>query len=53
MYQYSLLSNVDIAIEAVFEDMETKKQVFRQLDAVCKPTAILSSNTSALNVDEV
>lgn len=40
-----------IVVEAVFEDLETKKQVFAQLDAVAKPGAILATNTSTLNVD--
>lgn len=50
---YAGLSNADLVIEAVFEDMDVKKQVFTQLDAVCKPGAILASNTSYLNVDEI
>lgn len=40
--------DVDIAIEAVFEDLKVKQDVFRKLDAILKPTAILASNTSAL-----
>jgi 3-hydroxyacyl-CoA dehydrogenase len=47
------LQNVDLAIEAVFEDMAIKKEVFAKLDAVCKPGAILASNTSYLNIDEI
>ena len=43
----------DIVIEAVFEDMELKKSIFRELDELCKPGAILASNTSALDVDEI
>jgi 3-hydroxyacyl-CoA dehydrogenase len=43
----------DLVIEAVFEDMELKKQVFAKLDEVCKPEAILASNTSYLNIDEI
>jgi 3-hydroxyacyl-CoA dehydrogenase len=50
---YAGLSDADLVIEAVFEDMDVKKQVFTQLDAVCKPGAILASNTSYLNVDEI
>jgi 3-hydroxyacyl-CoA dehydrogenase len=38
-------------IEAVFENMDVKKQVFKTLDEVCKPGAILASNTSYLNLD--
>jgi len=44
---------VDLVIEAVFESMEVKETVFRTLDAVCKPGAILASNTSALNLDAI
>ncbi len=42
-----------IVIEAVFEGMALKKEVFRELDRVCKPGAILASNTSTLNIDEI
>lgn len=44
---------VDMVVEAVFEGMELKKQVFAELDHVCKRGAILASNTSTLNVDEI
>jgi 3-hydroxybutyryl-CoA dehydrogenase len=40
----------DLAIEAVFEDLEAKKNVFKELDAVCPPHALLASNTSALPI---
>ncbi|MBE1283873.1 MAG: FAD-dependent oxidoreductase [Rhodobacteraceae bacterium] len=50
---YEALSEVDLVIEAVFEDMEVKKQVFKKLDIVCKPGAILASNTSYLDVNEI
>ncbi|MGI9643677.1 MAG: 3-hydroxyacyl-CoA dehydrogenase NAD-binding domain-containing protein [Ilumatobacteraceae bacterium] len=43
----------DIVIEAVFENMDLKKSVFTDLDRICKPGAILASNTSALNIDEI
>lgn len=43
----------DIAIEAVFEDLDTKKRVFTQLDQVAKPGAILATNTSTLDVDAI
>ena len=46
-------SDADIVIEAVFEGMALKKEVFAELDRVCKPGAILASNTSTLNVDEI
>ncbi len=50
---YAQLQDVDLVIEAVFESMEVKKQVFEKLDAVVKQGAILASNTSALNLDEI
>jgi 3-hydroxyacyl-CoA dehydrogenase len=40
-------------VEAVFEGMALKKSVFADLDRVCKPGAILASNTSTLNIDEI
>jgi 3-hydroxyacyl-CoA dehydrogenase len=51
--QYEALGAADIVIEAVFEDMQAKKQVFARLDAVCAPTAILASNTSSLDIDTI
>ncbi len=50
---YQAIANADLVIEAVFETMAVKKEVFENLDAVCKPGAILASNTSSLNVDEI
>jgi 3-hydroxyacyl-CoA dehydrogenase len=50
---YQALAGVDLVIEAVFEDMEIKKAVFEQLDKVCKPGAILASNTSTLDLDAI
>ncbi len=50
---YDALSNVDLVIEAVFEDMTVKKAVFAELDRVCKPGAILATNTSYLDIDEI
>ncbi|TDK26317.1 3-hydroxyacyl-CoA dehydrogenase [Luteimonas aestuarii] len=47
------LARVDLVIEAVFEDMALKKTVFADLDARCRPDAILASNTSTLDVDEI
>jgi 3-hydroxyacyl-CoA dehydrogenase len=46
-------SAVDMVIEAVFEGMALKKEVFGQLDRICKPGAILASNTSTLSIDEI
>lgn len=50
---YAALSEADLVIEAVFEDMEVKKQVFTKLDAVCKPGAVLASNTSYLDINQI
>jgi 3-hydroxyacyl-CoA dehydrogenase len=50
---YDDFAQVDIVIEAVFEGMVLKKQVFAELDRICKPGAILASNTSTLNIDEI
>jgi 3-hydroxyacyl-CoA dehydrogenase len=48
---YDELADADIAIEAVFEEMDVKRPVFRALDAVMKPGALILSNTSALDID--
>jgi len=50
---YADLAQADIVIEAVFEDMAVKEQVFRRLDEVMKPGAILATNTSTLDVDRI
>jgi 3-hydroxyacyl-CoA dehydrogenase len=50
---YTDLKDCDIVIEAVFEDMKTKKEIFAKLDSVCKPGCILATNTSGLNIDEI
>ena len=47
------MANADLVVEAVFEDMEVKKQVFQKLDAVCKSGAILASNTSTLDLNRI
>ncbi|HEY0414044.1 MAG TPA: 3-hydroxyacyl-CoA dehydrogenase NAD-binding domain-containing protein [Allosphingosinicella sp.] len=47
------LADCDLIIEAVFENMEVKKEVFGKLDRIAKPGAILASNTSYLNIDEI
>jgi 3-hydroxyacyl-CoA dehydrogenase len=46
-------ADVDLVIEAVFERMDIKKDIFTKLDAICKPGAILATNTSGLNIDEI
>jgi 3-hydroxyacyl-CoA dehydrogenase len=50
---YDAIKDADLAIEAVFEDMGVKEQVFRQLDATMKPGAILASNTSTLDLNRI
>jgi 3-hydroxyacyl-CoA dehydrogenase len=47
------LGDCDLIVEAVFEDIDVKKQVFRRLDEIAQPGAILASNTSGLNIDEI
>ncbi|MES2817406.1 MAG: 3-hydroxyacyl-CoA dehydrogenase NAD-binding domain-containing protein [Pseudomonadota bacterium] len=48
---YPALAEVDLVIEAVYENLALKQQIFRQLDALLKPAALLASNTSALDID--
>ena len=50
---YDDLKDADMVIEAVFEDMGVKEKVFKELDRVMKPGAILASNTSTLDVDQI
>ena len=50
---YADLAGADLVIEAVFENMDIKKQVFTRLDEVCKQGAILASNTSSLDLNEI
>ncbi|TPG21488.1 3-hydroxyacyl-CoA dehydrogenase [Sphingomonas koreensis] len=47
------LAECDLVIEAVYENMDVKKELFGKLDAICKPGAILASNTSYLDVNEI
>jgi 3-hydroxyacyl-CoA dehydrogenase len=47
------LATADLVIEAVFERMDIKKDLFTKLDAICKPGAVLATNTSALDIDEI
>ncbi|MEF9897740.1 MAG: 3-hydroxyacyl-CoA dehydrogenase NAD-binding domain-containing protein [Pseudomonas sp.] len=51
--EYADLADADLVIEAVFEQLSIKQEVFRQLDSVCKPGAILATNTSSLDVDQI
>ena len=50
---FEALADCDLIIEAVFEQMEVKKEIFGRLDTIAKPGAILASNTSYLDVDEI
>ena len=50
---FNALADCDLIIEAVFEQMDVKKDIFGRLDKIAKPGAILASNTSYLNVDEI
>jgi 3-hydroxyacyl-CoA dehydrogenase len=50
---YAALSTVDLIVEAVFEDMAVKKTVFAELDRVARPQAVLATNTSYLDIDEI
>ena len=50
---YNDLSQADVLIEAVFEDLDLKRRIFRTLDEVAKPRAVLATNTSTLDIDEV
>ena len=47
------LAHVDMVIEAVFENLEVKKDVFAKLDGICKPGAVLASNTSYQSIDAI
>lgn len=51
--QYAALGAADLVVEAVFEDMAIKQEVFRRLDAVAKPGAVLATNTSTLDIDAI
>lgn len=51
--RYDDIAHVDLVIEAVFEDIEVKKAVFKELDRVCKSGAVLATNTSYLDIDAI
>ena len=51
--RYEDLSAADVVIEAVFEDLTVKQAVFAELDRVCKPGAVLATNTSYLDIDAI
>ena len=50
---YAALADADVVIEAVYENLDLKKQIFKKLDETMKPGAILASNTSALDIDQM
>jgi 3-hydroxyacyl-CoA dehydrogenase len=50
---YPALADADLVIEAVYENLELKQRIFRELDGLMKPGAILASNTSALDIDAI
>jgi len=50
---YMGVADADIVIEAVFESMDLKKQIFAELDRICKPETILASNTSTLDINKI
>jgi 3-hydroxyacyl-CoA dehydrogenase len=50
---YDEFARVDLVAEAAFESREVKREIFRELDKVCKEEAILASNTSSLDIDEI
>ena len=51
--RYDDIAEADLVIEAVFEDLEVKKAVFKELDRVCKPGAVLATNTFYLDIDAI
>jgi 3-hydroxybutyryl-CoA dehydrogenase len=51
--RYEELNDTDIIIEAIIENMATKKETFAQLDRICRPEAIFASNTSSLSITEM
>jgi 3-hydroxyacyl-CoA dehydrogenase len=50
---YATVADADIVIEAAFEDMAVKQEIFRKLDAVMKPGAVLATNTSTLDIEKI
>jgi len=50
---YADLADVDLVVEAVFEEMDVKKSIFTRLDGICRPGAIFATNTSYLDIDEI
>ncbi|NXX80272.1 ECHP enzyme, partial [Urocolius indicus] len=50
---FDVLCDIDLVIEAVFENIALKKEIFHELSRICKPEALLCTNTSALSIDEI
>lgn len=50
---YSDFAEVDLVVEAAFESMQVKREIFSQLDSICRPDAILATNTSYLNINSI
>ena len=50
---YNAIAESDLVIEAVFDDIDLKKKVFKKIDGICKPEAIIATNTSTLNIDQI
>jgi 3-hydroxyacyl-CoA dehydrogenase len=50
---WSKIADADIVVEAVFEEMPVKKEVFAKIDKICKPGAVLATNTSTLDVNQI
>jgi len=50
---YATFADADLVIEAAVEDMELKKEVFRELDTICKPETIFATNSSSLSITEI
>lgn len=48
---YDFLADVDLVVEAAFEELDIKKEIFQALDRICKPSAILATNTSTLDIN--
>ena len=51
--EYADLADLDLVVEAVYENMDLKKKIFTELDKAVKPSAILATNTSYLDIDEI
>jgi len=51
--EYASFKDCDIMVEAVFENMKVKQEIFKRLDEVCRPGCVLASNTSGLNIDKI